>query len=932
MEEKKINQTHYGSGDNVAGDKHEHHHHQVPHKIPKVLTKQVGLANDIDFVGRKEELQKVDELLTQNAMLLLLNGIGGIGKSTLASYYLNEHKEAYDYYGFIQVDSDIKLSLVTALSTSLNLESEKIDDLFNEAMNKLQNLEGKKLLIIDDVKEMDNQLDEMNTLMTLKNSGFNILFTSREVKEYIPQYFLDIMNIVDARELFRKHFPTDEIAKVDKILTYLDYHTLFIEITAKTLTKRKNTLSLDTLIEKFENGEFTIVKRNKSESFNKFLKNFSYDSDIFTQKKTLLFLKRLSVLPSIEISFENLYKFLVCDDKEKLEDFLIKLVDNGWLIESNNSYKFHQILKEYIYSFYLPIFHEIESIIDFISNTITNSDDILVALDVRKFIIFFESLNNLLIKQKTENEKIATFYGNLANIYNYLGEYKKAEPLYKQALATSKKLLGQEHVDVGINYNNLASHYEIMGAYEKAEPLYQQSLIITETLVGQEHLTTASTYNNLGRLYRLIGKYKEAESFMKKSLTIREKLLGEEHPDTTKSYNSLAVLYHLMGVYLKAETFYLKDLKIMEKLWGKVHPDTATCYNNLGSLYYELGRYEQAETLYQQALKTRKKLFGKEHPDIAISYNSLAELYHLKGEYENAEIFYQKALEIMEKVFGEGHLNTATVYDNLASLYESIGIYEKAKVFYQKALSITERLVGKEHLDTATSYNNFGSFYHEMGMYEEAELFYQQALEIREKLLGLEHRDTATSYSSLAQIYHSKQEYERAEPFYQQALVIIENLLGKEHLDTATIYDGLGGLYSEMEMYNHVKPLYQQALIIKEKLLGKEHPDTAISYNNLASLYYSIEKYEEALDFHHKALAIRKKVFGESHLDTAQSYFWLGVLYLEDKDYKKAYSYIKKSKRIYEDMLPLDHPRLKNIEEWLKDVKEAYNLNKNNTI
>ena len=257
----------------------------APHIIPKVLTNQTGLANDIDFVGRKDELQKVDEILNKDSMLLLLNGIGGIGKSTLASYYLNQKKDNFDYYGFIQVNEDIKLSLASALGTSLDLKSEKIDDLFAEIMNKLQNLKGKKLLIIDDVKEMDNQLDEMNLLMTLKNSGFKILFTSRETKEYIPQYFLNVMSLEDARELFLKHYPTDEMDKVDKILEYLDYHTLFIEITAKTLTKRDETWSLDFLIDKFDKGEFTAVKRNKSESFNKFLKNFSHDSDILSKKK-----------------------------------------------------------------------------------------------------------------------------------------------------------------------------------------------------------------------------------------------------------------------------------------------------------------------------------------------------------------------------------------------------------------------------------------------------------------------------------------------------------------------------------------------------------------------------------------------------------------------------------------------------------------------
>ncbi|HHH53687.1 MAG TPA: ATP-binding protein, partial [Bacteroidetes bacterium] len=131
MFSKKVDKSVKVEGDNLApiitGDNNTLN---LPrHKIPKVLPKQVGLANDIDFVGRKEELQNVDELLNQNSMLLLLNGIGGIGKSTLVSYYLNQHKEAYNYYGFIQVDNDIKLNLVTALSTSLNLQSEKIDDL-----------------------------------------------------------------------------------------------------------------------------------------------------------------------------------------------------------------------------------------------------------------------------------------------------------------------------------------------------------------------------------------------------------------------------------------------------------------------------------------------------------------------------------------------------------------------------------------------------------------------------------------------------------------------------------------------------------------------------------------------------------------------------------------------------------------------------------
>ena len=37
----------------------------APHIIPNFLTKHVGLAKYINFIGRKKELQKVDKLITK---------------------------------------------------------------------------------------------------------------------------------------------------------------------------------------------------------------------------------------------------------------------------------------------------------------------------------------------------------------------------------------------------------------------------------------------------------------------------------------------------------------------------------------------------------------------------------------------------------------------------------------------------------------------------------------------------------------------------------------------------------------------------------------------------------------------------------------------------------------------------------------------------
>lgn len=631
--------------------------HETPHIIPKILTKQIGLANDIDFVGRKDELKKVDELLNQNSMLLLLNGIGGIGKSALAFYYLNQHKENFDYYGFVQVNEDIKLSLASALSTSLDLKSEKIDDLFAEIMKKLQNLEGKKLLIIDDVKEMDNQLDEMNTLMTLKNSGFQILFTSREDRDIISnKYPLGTMCVEDTRELFLKYHATDEMDKVDKILEYLDYHTLFIEVTAKTLTKRKRTLSLDQMIEKFANGEFASIKKNRNESFNQFLNDLFANDKILQDGEILLFLKRLSVLPSIEISFEDLYKFLACEDEERLEGFLIELVENGWLIESDGGYKFHQILKEFVFDSYLASFEEIEVQVDFYSKLIRDSATISVALTNKANLVYFESLNKILEKINTANEKIGNFYLASGNIFSLLGIYHKSKYFYNKTLQISERIFGKEHLFTATSYNNLANIYERLGDIDKAEPLYIKALKIRENILGENHPHTAQSYNNLATLYLSIKTYnKKIEQLLLKALAINEKILGESHPMTSTFYNNLAGFYYSIERYKEAEYFYLKDLKICEKIHGLKHPDTAFSYSNLAVLYKELENYKKAETFYYKALEIRKSILGEEHDDTASSYNNLAIFYFVQEKYEKAQLYMNKAVSILSNIFPIEH-------------------------------------------------------------------------------------------------------------------------------------------------------------------------------------------------------------------------------------------------------------------------------------
>jgi Flp pilus assembly protein TadD len=64
------------------------------------------------------------------------------------------------------------------------------------------------------------------------------------------------------------------------------------------------------------------------------------------------------------------------------------------------------------------------------------------------------------------------------------------------------------------------------GQWVRAEPLYRQALAIQEQLQGPEHPAVAETLNDLGTLFDMWGRPAEAESTHRRALAINEQSLG----------------------------------------------------------------------------------------------------------------------------------------------------------------------------------------------------------------------------------------------------------------------------------------------------------------------------------------------------------------------------------------------------------------------
>jgi hypothetical protein len=88
-------------------------------KIPHALTKS-PFQSDV-FIGREADLITIKEKLFSNNKLLLVNGRGGVGKTTIAAKYYISQQESYKHVAWVLSEPNIAQALLTNLAAPLGL-------------------------------------------------------------------------------------------------------------------------------------------------------------------------------------------------------------------------------------------------------------------------------------------------------------------------------------------------------------------------------------------------------------------------------------------------------------------------------------------------------------------------------------------------------------------------------------------------------------------------------------------------------------------------------------------------------------------------------------------------------------------------------------------------------------------------------------------
>ena len=535
---------------------------------PRLLNLVPQAAGDT-VIGRDTEVKTAHKKLKEGAPVMLVNGIGGIGKTTVALKYIAEYESHYQHIAWITVSGSLPEALVTdrELTRSLDLD-ETLKTLPAEQLHetgckmilrRLSDLSG-CLLVLDNANDLADLLQWQNVLGA---SRAHVLITSRNEPPGWPCVHVETLPPEQARALFRRHYlfqaPGD--AELDALLNELSCHTLLVELSAKAAQAsripfaelaariRKAYIHDEALnlraVDTGQSGQ-SVETRRKIARIEGYVDLIFHEiSQLFDAEKEHLAV--LTLLPPAEwypeAELSPVYALLHKDGAFNPATF-DRLSEKGWLQREDDpvqplAYKIHPLIQDTAFSRLEMTAEKAGAVIQSIADRIhyDSTDPAHKLFEKVKSKPQADYLEKRFRDARTE--QMAYLLDRIAYLEENFGQYRMAAVLGEKAYEITQEVFGQEHPNVAVRQSNLANVYSDLGQYDKARDLLEAALESDVKNFGQEHPNVAVRRINLGAVFSATGEKAKARALFGQAYELFKKQLGEEHPSTRTAKNWL---------------------------------------------------------------------------------------------------------------------------------------------------------------------------------------------------------------------------------------------------------------------------------------------------------------------------------------------------------------------------------------------------------
>jgi tetratricopeptide (TPR) repeat protein len=636
-----------------------------------------------NFTGRKELLERLQEALMSGqsaALTQAIHGMGGVGKTQLATEYAYRHKGEYDVVWWVRAEEAATLAADYAgLAGELWPDTKEVTDqeaLVKEVRRWLEQ-ERDWLLVFDNANKQE---DLIGYLPRIANG--HVIITSRDPNwvDTANTIGVEVFELAEAVEYLLKRTRQHDREGAKKLTEELG--CLPLALAQASAYIEANKVAIARYLDLFLSKRPKLWAKEKGPP--------GYDK---TVSATLsLAIERVEAERPAAVDLLDLCAFLGPDD------IPLRMLSEG---------------KEY-----LP-----ERLGEAVGDELEMNEAIgalrrysLVEVDVEIESLSVHRLVQAVVRDGSTEEESKVWAEAAVDVVNMVFPQESEDVrtwaecvrLLPHALAATGYIeqLGVASGSAGWLLNRVGLYLRGRAQYLQAKDALQRSLSIVSAVYRPEDAEYATALNDLGRVLQAIGDLVGAKEHYERALAIDEQVLGPLHPYVATCANNLGMVLHDMGDFEGAKAHVERALAIGEQALVPHHPTVATYANNLGLVLHDMGDLQGAKEYYERALAIDEQVLGPLHPNVARDVNNLGRVLQDMGDLQGAKAHVERALAIDEQALGPLHPDVAIDVNNLGGVLKAMGDLMGAKGHYETALGIFRQSLGEEHPSTVTVRRN----------------------------------------------------------------------------------------------------------------------------------------------------------------------------------------------------------------------------------
>lgn len=727
--------------------------------------------------------------MRKEVILVGVYGLGGVGKTLLASHAINDPKQKYDFRGWFSAETAHTLIIdYLKLGEELNLYTQDMTEI-QKINATIRWLESKNNILL----VYDNAPDLESIKNYLPRKG-HIIITSRNYK--LPNSIkIDVMTLTEALDLLGKIIPKESKIEMNyaldakELVERLGFLPLAISQAGAYIFE--NIISISTYLAYFKMKQKELLSRNVTLLGDKHEAIYiTWDINLQKIKSLKHGLQAISLLNLMAYLYsENIPKDLLThyifnqnNEENNYElDQRIELLRRYSLIDvSLKAVSIHRLVQEWTRnhhsdsqkqkimkdaSFALQaIFpsNRSKSELDLIKYLLPHGEALLNNIDIDNDKIslisvlsdgyfelgYFEKSKNLIlwvfekaVKSKSMKPRVRTkLWRTLGRIYEGLGEHIKSRDINRFAVSYCREHFGNEHIETGRAIYTLSRAHIWLGEYNESLALAIEAVNIFNKIQNVDTNEKAALTLSMAWDYMRLGDYKKMHELAKKSLGMYD----NDHHHIAEVKNCLGVSYCSLGNFKDCKSSLTEALRIYEQHHPLEHSKKAWVLNNIGLVDLYLGNLDESKQNLSKSINIFEKFYGNNHPLVSIPLTNMGALYISLGKLSESLQYLERAQLIQRCHYYFDYIWRVKTLIYLGLAKKLMGDMKKAEEYYKQALQELEKFYPKKHI-----FSNFIKAYL-------ADLYLQNDLELKGRELIDDSLKNISKYYNNDCVFSSK--------------------------------------------------------------------------------------------------------------------------------------------------------------------------------